>query len=260
MSILFLTSKLDLYDKYIDENGNKIHTPHNFGNINKILDNLKKYIKKYDNFLYVASDENNYDLTDEYAKKTFQSFEMTLKFKNYAILDGRTKDNAKGLIDNADFILLAGGHVPTQNDFFIKIKLKELIKEVDTVICGISAGSMNCAENVYCPPELEGEALNPNFKKYLKGLDLTKLNIYPHYNEEKYTILDGLFLFDDVIFSDSYKTEILVLNDGSYVLVDDNTSTVYGESFVLKNGKLTKICSDKKSKQINLLKIESLKK
>ena len=38
-----LTSYLDLCDK--DENGNRIAK--NFGNKNNILDNIKKYVKKY---------------------------------------------------------------------------------------------------------------------------------------------------------------------------------------------------------------------
>ena len=50
-----LTSYLDLCDK--DENGNRIAK--NFGNKNNILDNIKKYVKKYDNFLFVASNEFN---------------------------------------------------------------------------------------------------------------------------------------------------------------------------------------------------------
>ena len=62
-----LTSYLDLYDK--DENGNKIAK--NFGNENNILDNIKKYVKKYDNFLFVASNEFNNTVTDIYANITF---------------------------------------------------------------------------------------------------------------------------------------------------------------------------------------------
>ena len=40
--IVYLTSCLDLYEK--DEEGNRI--PHHFGNENKILDNLRRHIKK----------------------------------------------------------------------------------------------------------------------------------------------------------------------------------------------------------------------
>ena len=58
---------------------------------------------------------------------------------------------------------MCGGHLPTQNTFFNNIKLRDKIKKVHALIIGGSAGAMNLAENVYCIPELEGEALDPNF-------------------------------------------------------------------------------------------------
>ena len=87
--------ELDLYDK--DENGNRI--PHHFGNENGILDLLKINIKKYDNFLFVASVEDNPEATDMYAGVTIESFKITLPFKEYKVLDGRTMNDAKKLIE-----------------------------------------------------------------------------------------------------------------------------------------------------------------
>ena len=124
-NIIILASTMDLY--YKDENGNKIAT--NFGNKNEILNNLKKYVKKFDNFLFVASNETNTEATDIYANVTFESFEKTLPFKNYQILDIRTENEAIELIESADLVFLSGGHVPTQNKFFNKINLKELLKK-----------------------------------------------------------------------------------------------------------------------------------
>ena len=43
---------------------------------------------------------------------------------------------------NYDVILLAGGHVPTQNCYFKEIDLKEKIKDFQGIVIGISAGSM----------------------------------------------------------------------------------------------------------------------
>lgn len=124
MNTIFLTSYLD----FDDENELEEKTPKNFGNKNNILDNFKKYIKKYDNFLYIASDETNTEITDYYADIAFKSFDMTLPFKNYQILDIRTETIKEELIKNADFIFLCGGHVPTQDKFFKNINLKELLK------------------------------------------------------------------------------------------------------------------------------------
>lgn len=236
-NVLFLTASLDTYDK--DENGNRI--PHNFGNENAILDNFKKYIKKYDNFLFVASSFDTV-MTDIYAKAIIKSFKLTLPFKHYDILDMRTKDKAEELVQNADFIFICGGHVPTQNKLFKELNLKKLLKKSNAVICGGSAGSMNSADIVYCPPELEGEAIDKNFKKYLKGLGLTNINIYPHVvpaTFKGYT-LDGVDMYNDAL-NDSKVRPFIMFDDGTYILQVDGKSKLFGTAYIFKDGKIKKI-------------------
>lgn len=242
MKTVILTSSLDFYDK--DELGNRI--PHQFPNSNGVVDMIKATVKGYNNLLFVASNETAYELTDMYANCTFKSFDLTLPFKNYFVLDARTKHKAKELINKADFIFLCGGHVPTQNAFFNNINLKELLKDYNGVICGGSAGSMNCAELVYCPPELDGEALDPNFKRYYKGLGLTKINVMPHFKEEKDIVLDGFQYLNDILLPDSHKTKMIAINDGSYIVCKDGTETLYGEAYLLLNGRVELICKNDK--------------
>ena len=247
METLILTSCLDLYSR--DENRNRIAHP--ITNDNGIVDILKSRIKKFDNFLFVASVENNPQATDVYANVTFESFDLTLPFKKYTVLDIRTRDNAKELVENADLIFLCGGYVPSQNKFFNNIKLKELLKNTNAVVCGGSAGSMNCADIVYCPPELDGESLDKNFIRYLEGLNLTNLNIMPHYDARRDDILDGKKYFQEIILPDSFKTKMLVLNDGSFVVQENGNQTVYGESYIFENGQITKICENNKKLNLN---------
>ena len=64
------------------------------------------------------------------------------------MLDRRNADQTAALVKNAHWIVLCGGHVPTQNQFLHEIRLKELIQGFDGVVMGCSAGSMNCADNV----------------------------------------------------------------------------------------------------------------
>lgn len=237
MNAVFLTSKIDLYCK--DEEGNKI--PKQFTNINQLLYNFKKYIKRYENFLYVASVEDMPEVTDIYSKTTIDSFKLTLPFKNYYVLDGRNKEKTKELIETADFILLSGGHVPSQNKFFNNIGLREIIKNTNAVICGISAGSMSCADMIYCPPELEGESLDPKFEKYLKGLALTDINIMPHYNTLQSDVLDDKNVIKEIILPDSFKTKMLALDDGSYILIDGNITHIFGSAYSIINGKIEQI-------------------
>ena len=231
-----LTSYIDLYDK--DSVGNRIAK--NFGNDNKILDNIKKYVKKYDNFLFVASNEFDNEVTDVYANLTFESFNMTLPFKNYYILDSRTEDIADELIQKADLIFLCGGHVPTQNKFFSNIDLKEKIKNADALIIGGSAGAMNMAGIVYCPPELEGEAVDSNFNRFYEGLGLTNINVFPHYDELKDDLVDGIHVINEIVIPDSFKYDIYAINNGSYILIDDK-NYLYGEAYLIKDGKIEKI-------------------
>ena len=236
-NIVILSSSLCLWD--YDESGNRI--PKNFGNNNELLDNFKKYIKRYDNFLFVASSEIDTEITDMYAKNTFASFDLTLPFTNYQILDIRTEHNCDELIKNADFIYLCGGHVPTQNSFFAKIGFKDKLKDSNALIVGASAGSMNCARKVYCPPELEGESLDYNFKRYIDGLALTDINILPHYSDEKDSILDGKRFIEDIVLPDSYNTCIYAISDGDYILVNGEENILYGEAYKIENGNINLI-------------------
>ena len=110
------------------------------------LDLFKQLTPKQNNFVFVASVENNFAATDIYANVTFESFKLTFPFKNYTILDGRTSANAKEIIENADFIFLCGGHVPTQNKFFQNINLKALIKNSNALVVG---GILSNAQTIY---------------------------------------------------------------------------------------------------------------
>lgn len=255
MKILFLTSALDT--RYKDENG--IRHAKKIENYNGIIDNMKKYIKKYDNFVYVASDGNNYEMTDMFFELTKQSFDMTMPFKHYVVLDGRTKDRTIEMIENADFIFLSGGHVPTQNEFLKSINLRKIIKNTKAVILGESAGSMNCADIVYAQPELEGEALSQTYKRYFKGLGITKISILPHYGDERRQVLDELDIENYISLPDSKTRGFIAYPDESYILQLDNKAKLYGEGYLYLNGKKIKISDINKILDLSEI-IEKLQK
>jgi hypothetical protein len=47
---------------------------------------------------------------------------------------------------------------------------------------------------------------------------------------------------EDIVLPDSYNIDILVLEDGSCVLHEDEKTTVYGPAYIMKNGTITQIC------------------
>ena len=176
---------------------------------------------------------------------------MTLCVRNSGIepskitmLDRRNCKRAASLIKRADWIVMCGGHVPTQNRFIHEIGLKELLRGFDGLIMGCSAGSMNCADIVYSHPELHGEAASRGYSHWLRGLGLTRLQIVPHYDQVRNYLVDGRRLFEDIIFPDSYHHSFYTFPDGGYIVVKDGRETLYGTAWEISNGRMRQICKE----------------
>ena len=115
------------------------------------------------------------------------------------------------------------------------------------IVVAWSAGSMNCADTVYAGPELEGEAIDPLYERWITGLGLTDINIFPHFQSLKDDYLDGLRLIEDITYADSVGHEILAMNDGSYILLEDGKTTLYGEAYMIKDCQKWQMCKDGES-------------
>ncbi len=128
---------------------------------------------------------------------------------------------------------------PTENAFMKRCGLKELINDreiFDGIFIGLSAGAVNAAENVYLPPELPGEAADPDFVKFTDGLGLTGINIMPHIEYEKTVILDGMKLVDEILAQDSRGREIYMIPDGAYFIIRNGVTEFFGEGEIMENG------------------------
>ena len=215
---------------------------------NYFVENLKKYWKEKSRCCIIAANPHHMNnemcnfFRDVFLKEHFS-------IQCFDLIDRRYCDFTKEKLHSYDVIILGGGHVPTQNQFFKDIHLKEKIADFNGIIIGISAGSMNSADLVYCQPEENGEAIDPSFQRWITGLNLTKTNIIPHYQMVKDKYLDGMRLYEDITYQDSINHQLIVLVDGSYILID-NKETVYGESYLLSNGHIQLICHDNETKVI----------
>lgn len=167
-----------------------------------------------------------------------------MAFPEAHVIDGRNRQDAARLIRESGNLLLSGGHVPTENRFFHELGLRELLQSYDGVIMGISAGSMNCCDQVYAQPEEAGEAVSPDYRRFITGLGLTNVMILPHYNMVHDNMVDGLHLFRDITIPDSVGRTFYILPDGSYVLTDGHTATLYGEAWRAQNGVMEKLQED----------------
>ena len=164
------------------------------------------------------------------------------------MLDRHNAADASSLVGKADWIVLCGGHVPTQNKFIHEIGLRELLKGYKGVVMGCSAGSMNCAEDVYSHPENPGEAVDPQYRRWLKGLGLTDINLIPHLEQVRWAKIDGLRLFEDIAFPDSIGHRFYTFRDGGYIIVrDGKPAELRGEAYEITRGAMRRVSEENKS-------------
>lgn len=209
---------------------------------NHFVDEIRQALPPLPRVLFIASDPEQHELTCSFGMDTAIAFAQAgITFRAYQVLDGTNAEDAGRLVAESDFIVLAGGHVPTQNAFFRKIGLRALLEGFAGTVMGISAGSMNLADVVYVQPEEPGEGVDPDFAHFTPGLGLTGVNILPHYQKVKDNILDGLRLFEDITYPDSRGNTFFALPDGSYFFQNEDVLLLFGEAYLLRDGVLSQL-------------------
>ena len=63
----------------------------------------------------------------------------------------------------------------------------------------------------------------------------------PHFEEYKRMTICGKRYIDDIVVPDSKKIDIIGLNNGSYIVIKNEKSTIYGESYLIRNEQITQI-------------------
>lgn len=204
---------------------------------NQFADRLKAALPEPADCLLISSDPDDDEMNDGYRYLMKEAFRLNgISLSNVTICDRRNCSAMKSLVEAADLIILCGGHVPTQNRFFKDGGLAQMLKSYDGVIVGISAGSMNSASLVYAHPELDGEAADPAYERFLTGLGLTDITILPHYQELAGATLDGLRLIEDIAIPDSCRHPFYALPDGSYVYIEDGNTEFCGSYYYFHDG------------------------
>ena len=222
---------------------------------NGFLDRLRAALPKHPRALFICSDPDSHDMTCSFANDTASAFrEAGIEFSELHVLDGSNAHKAYGLIMHSDLIVLAGGHVPTQNAFFRKIRLRHMLRKFNGTVMGISAGSMNMAGTVYVQPEECGESLDPNFQLFVPGLNLTHINILPHCQKAMHYELDGKRLYEDITYPHSMGHCFYSLPDGSYFYQDEQELLLCGKAYRLKNGILELLTLD--GEVLNMAKMD----
>ena len=237
--IIYMTSTPGGFDR-------RTGMPEKLDNSNNFVDRLKKDWKDHSKCLLISSDPKAAEMNSAIAQTYLDAFNQSgLSMDMIDVLDARDEKTVE-IIGCYDVVILAGGHVPTENEWFRKINLRERIKSFRGIVIGISAGTMNLADEVYAQPELAGEAKDANYQRFIEGLGLTETNVIPHYNQTIDSVLDGKKLFEEITYPDSMNRAFYCLTDGAYIRKDTgaNKEMLYGESYLIADGEIGLICKN----------------
>ena len=102
------------------------------------------------------------------------------------------------------------------------------------------------ATNVYNSPE-EGK-MSQNI--YFEGLGLSNINVEPHFVLDTANFNDLELYQRGHIINESMKREIYAISDGAYIIEANNIITIFGESYLIKDGIITKLCSNGEQKTL----------
>ena len=147
---------------------------------------LLKNIKSGMNIVFISSVPNNFERTNEQVDRYTNAFsKIGIGFNNIFYIDGRkTKEEAKNIIMDSDIIFLMGGSPELQMKFINEYELVGSIQSAKIVI-GVSAGSMNQGSRVVYKDDFDNYVI----KDYI-GLNLTNINIFPHYDTNNQECID----------------------------------------------------------------------
>lgn len=98
--------------------------------VNDFEERLEKSAKGCKKGLFIAADPDNAAATDGFSRDMKNALDRSgIHLETWKTLDRRNAGDAAKLVGESDFIVLAGGHTPTQNRFFREIRLKELLED-----------------------------------------------------------------------------------------------------------------------------------
>ena len=202
----------------------KIEIPQNIINfINNKIQTTKK-------ISFIAASFNDYEKNDKFVNKLLNAFEdKKIYFDNISIIDSRTKKNEMiNNIKNSNIIFILGGDTLKQIKSIKNYGLKKHISDNNKIIIGISAGAINMAKQVVLAKDIEDNI--PNLSIY-KGLGITNINIEPHCD------FNNKVHWQDLLEASMY-TNLVVMHDDSYIIIDDDNIKYYGHYLTLKKGKV----------------------
>jgi len=194
---------------------------------------LKQDIKDNGVITFIASTFSDIEKTDKYLNimtNWFKNIDITFK-EIYLINDLVAPLQAQEYINKSDIVFIMGGDTLLQIKNINNYNIISNLKNREGITIGISAGSINMADNVVLARDLDDNIPNHSF---YKGIGLVNINIEPHFD------LNNLKHNPDII-EISKVNKIICLPDESFIRIENDNIEIIGDYYMYdKEGNLHK--------------------
>ncbi|WP_026507689.1 EAL domain-containing protein [Butyrivibrio sp. MC2013] len=209
---------------------------------NQFVPRLKKYWQKSSNLLMIAGHPELYEDSDRVLKNLIDAFKMVeIPVREGKVLDERNADDTSDLIKWADVIFVASGNGLRQNEFLNRNNIKEELKNFPGIVLTSGTGSVNAGSKAFMIPELTGEEVKEGECRFVEGLGLTDLSMIPNADALKKKVCMDKNVVYDIILPSSKDRKFVLINDGSYFVVDRTQLRFYGRGEIIENGGIRNI-------------------
>ncbi len=197
------------------------HFPHEIANrLGEALDDRKSLV-------FVSAWPSDHERNDDDSDGMHDMFvECGLGFERHCVIDDRTDvANAARLIREASCVFLMGGHPGLQFQLIRRLGLDSAIREGNSVVLGVSAGSINMAKRSLDTKE----SLVP-----YDGIGLADVTIKPHFELDDRQVLADLIRV-------SAELPIYATTDNSAIFVTDEGVSYIGEIYLVDKGEIVPV-------------------
>jgi len=190
---------------------------------------LKQDIKDNSTITFIASAFSDIEKTDKYLSimiNWFKKIDITFK-EVHLVNDLVTPQQAQQYINKSDIVFIMGGDTLLQMKNINNYNIISNLKNREGITIGISAGSINMADNVVLARDLDDNVPDHSF---YKGIGLVNINIEPHFD------LNNLKHNPDII-EISKDNKIVCLPDESFIRIQNDNIEIIGDYYIFyKNG------------------------
>lgn len=190
---------------------------------------LKQDIKDNSVITFIASTFSDIEKTDKYYNIMLNWFKnINITFKESYLIDSRVEPKeSKEIIDKSDIVFIMGGDTLLQIKTLNEYNIISNLKNREGITIGISAGSINMAQDVALARDIDDNVPEHSF---YKGIGLVDINIEPHFD------LNNLKHNLDII-EISNDNKIVCLPDESFIRIINDNMEIIGDYYIFhKNG------------------------